>query len=229
MKPLCACLCVVLLAVLAFSQLADAAIKPGDCEVCLKVMNDITVAAAKDKKLEVIESKVKQLCAKYTERAEKRLCYYIGGSADAATSLLRTISVPISNKVPAEKICEKLKAADSEICVLKYKKDGATGSSGSSESTSSAEKSKRSSDDDDDYVQLDFDKMKIKQMKDLLSSWGEKCDGCAERSDFMRIIKKALPKRSPKAAKLLEEREKKKEEEQRKKKEQNNDDDEKDL
>jgi len=220
---LCVTSCVVLLAVLAFSQLADAAIKPGDCEVCLKVMNDIAVAAAKDKKLEVIESRVKQLCAKYTERAEKRLCYYIGGSTDAATSLLRTISVPISNKVPAEKICEKLKAADSEICVLKYKKDGATG--GSSES---AEKTKRSGDDDDDYVQLDFDKMKIKQMKDLLSSWGEKCDGCAERSDFMRIIKKALPKRSPKASKLLEEREKKKEEELRKKKEQN-DDDEKDL
>jgi len=214
-------LCVMLLALNI--RTAHAILKPGDCEVCIKVMNDVAASAAKDRKLEVIEDKIKRLCTTYTDRAEKRLCYYIGGSVDAATSLLRTISVPISNKVPPNKICEKLKAADSEICLLKYKKDG----SGSASSDSATPK-QSAGDQDDEYLQMDFDKLKIKQMKDLLTSWGEKCDGCAERSDFMRLIRKLLPKYSTKAAKLLEEKEKLKEEEKRKKKQQPADDDDSD-
>jgi hypothetical protein len=42
-------------------------------------------------------------------------CYYIGGSEDSATSLLRTISRPLQSHMPSEKICERLKGMDQQV------------------------------------------------------------------------------------------------------------------
>ncbi len=47
-------------------------------------------------------------------------CYYIGASDIAATKLVNEITKPLSFGMPPEKICEKLKAKDGEICDLKY-------------------------------------------------------------------------------------------------------------
>lgn len=47
-------------------------------------------------------------------------CYYIGGTEDAATSILNEVTKPMSYHVPPEKICEKLKTKDSQICDLQY-------------------------------------------------------------------------------------------------------------
>lgn len=47
-------------------------------------------------------------------------CYYIGGLDTSATNILRIISKPISWHMPPEKVCGKLKDADSQICELKY-------------------------------------------------------------------------------------------------------------
>ncbi len=49
-------------------------------------------------------------------------CYYIGATSDAATKIINEVSKPMSNHVPVEKICEKLKKKDSQICELKYGK-----------------------------------------------------------------------------------------------------------
>lgn len=47
-------------------------------------------------------------------------CYYIGGTPDAATMILNEVTKPMKNFVPPEKICEKLKGKDSQICDLQY-------------------------------------------------------------------------------------------------------------
>lgn len=49
-------------------------------------------------------------------------CYYIGATSDAATKIINEVSKPLSYHVPVEKICEKLKKKDSQICELKYGK-----------------------------------------------------------------------------------------------------------
>ena len=49
-------------------------------------------------------------------------CYYVGGTEDAATGMLGDITKPLSFHVPPEKVCEKLKRKDSQICELQYGK-----------------------------------------------------------------------------------------------------------
>lgn len=45
-----------------------------------------------------------------------------------------------------------------------------------------------------DYSKVDFDKMRVKELKQTLTAWGEKCEGCTEKGDFLRLIKSVLPK-----------------------------------
>lgn len=49
-------------------------------------------------------------------------CYYIGATSDAATKMINEVTKPMSHHVPVDKICEKLKKKDSQICELKYGK-----------------------------------------------------------------------------------------------------------
>uniref|UniRef100_A0A7N5P982 ARMET N-terminal domain-containing protein n=1 Tax=Ailuropoda melanoleuca TaxID=9646 RepID=A0A7N5P982_AILME len=51
---------------------------------------------------------------------ENRLCYYIGATDDAATKIINEVSKPLAHHIPVEKVCEKLKKKDSQICELKY-------------------------------------------------------------------------------------------------------------
>lgn len=47
-------------------------------------------------------------------------CYYVGGTEDAATGMVKEVTKPLSYHMPAEKICEKLKKIDAQICELQY-------------------------------------------------------------------------------------------------------------
>lgn len=49
-------------------------------------------------------------------------CYYLGGLEESATGILGEMSKPLSWSMPADKICEKLKKKDVQICDLKYGK-----------------------------------------------------------------------------------------------------------
>lgn len=49
-------------------------------------------------------------------------CYYIGGTEDAATGMLKEVVKPLSYHKPADKICENLKKIDAQICELQYGK-----------------------------------------------------------------------------------------------------------
>lgn len=47
-------------------------------------------------------------------------CYYLGGVEESATGILGEMSKPLSWSMPADKICEKLKKKDNQICDLRF-------------------------------------------------------------------------------------------------------------
>ncbi|KAG1953574.1 mesencephalic astrocyte-derived neurotrophic factor [Pimephales promelas] len=124
---------------------------------------------------DTIEKHLLKFC-KETKGKENRFCYYIGATSDAATKIINEVSKPLSHHVPVDKICEKLKKKDSQICELKYDKQV-------------------------DLSSVDLKKLKVKDLKKILEEWGESCKGCAEKSDFIRKINELMPKYAPNAAK----------------------------
>lgn len=131
-------------------------------------------------------------------------CYYIGATSDAATKMINEVSKPLSYHVPVDKICEKLKKKDSQICELRYGKLGSVragrfcpGGSVLSYFMSVC----RPADKQLDLTTVDLKKLKVKDLKKILDEWGESCKGCAEKSDFIRKITELMPKYAPAAAK----------------------------
>lgn len=161
---------ILYLSVALLSTLTQAKLKAGDCEVCIKVVNDFIKAGseASASSMDDYNKVVKSVC-KVAKNRENRFCYYIGATEDAATKLINEVSKPLSFSLPAEKICEKLKPKDAQICELAYEKQL-------------------------DWATLDLKKQKVKQLKKILSDWGENCNGCLEKGDFIKKIEEVKPK-----------------------------------
>eukprot|EP00808_Paulinella_micropora_P031490 g52238.t1 len=155
----------LLCAIVIFSGVAEAKLKPKECEVCLKVMTEVEtkVKAEKLKKPKEIEKAIMQVCTAATDEKEKRLCYYIGGSKDAATSMLKELSSLLKNSLPPENICVKLKKKDLSICELQYPEPI-------------------------DLATTDLQGLRVKQLKTLLKSLNEKCVGCTSKEDFIKKL-----------------------------------------
>ena len=49
-----------------------------------------------------------------------------------------------------------------------------------------------------DLEKTDFKKMRVKQLKGLLAEHGVACDGCVEKSDYIKKVKKSLGKQEKK-------------------------------
>lgn len=47
-------------------------------------------------------------------------CYYIGGLEESATKIVTEMSKPLSWGLPVDKVCQKLKKKDIQICDLRY-------------------------------------------------------------------------------------------------------------
>ncbi|XP_078409046.1 cerebral dopamine neurotrophic factor [Cetorhinus maximus] len=99
----------------------------------------------------------------HTKGKERRLCYYIGATSDAATKIMNEIARPMSAHVPVLKICEKLKMKDMQICELRY----------------------------DKKLKLniaELSKLRAAELKRILYDWGEKCIACAEKIELINFI-----------------------------------------
>lgn len=153
------------------------ALRPGDCEVCVSYLGRF-YQDLKDRDVTFSPSSIEKELIKFCREArgkENRLCYYIGATDDAATKIINEVSKPMAHHIPVEKICEKLKKKDSQICELKYDKQI-------------------------DLSTVDLKKLRVKELKKVLDDWGETCKGCAEKSDYIRKINELMPKYAPKAA-----------------------------
>lgn len=163
---------VVLLLCAGVSHLwtVQAALKQGDCEVCLKFMTRMQNDLEKNKidGNEEIQRATRETCASVKDNKENRFCYYIGGSEDSATGMLRELSDWLGSHYPPEKICEKMKKRDPQICELKYDKPL-------------------------DWKNINLKKMRVKELKKILSDWDETCRGCVEKQDFIDRIEELKP------------------------------------
>jgi hypothetical protein len=121
----------------------------------------------------------KKECKTFTHPKEKRLCWYIGASADSATNILREISRPMSVGVPAQSICKRLKSKDAAICGLRYE--------GSSVIEEQAPKQKKKA----RKPSINWDKIKtlrVKQLKKHLADFGVTCTDCLEKNDYIKRL-----------------------------------------
>ncbi|CAN9512214.1 unnamed protein product [Ophioblennius macclurei] len=166
-----------LLLALALVSEPAAALKDGDCEVCVTFLGKF-YETLKENNVKFnnadIEKEILKSCAD-AKGKENRFCYYIGATSDAATKIINEVSKPLSSHVPVDKICQKLQKKDSQICELRYDKQL-------------------------DLTSVDLKKLKVKDLKKILEEWGESCKGCAEKSDFIRKITELMPKYAPAAA-----------------------------
>ncbi|KAF4533108.1 hypothetical protein B566_EDAN003828 [Ephemera danica] len=138
--------------------------------VCIKVIqrfsDSISANVKKDSKL--IEREFRDYC-KDLRGKENRFCYYLGGLEESATGILGELSKPLSWSMPPDKICEKLKKKDAQICDLRYDKTI-------------------------DLKTVDLKKLKVRDLKKILSDWDEDCEGCLEKTDFIKRIEELKPK-----------------------------------
>jgi len=158
--------CLTLISFVSLGQ----ALKDGDCEVCISVMKRFQDVLPKEDASDPkkIETAFKSFC-KELKLKENRFCYYLGGTSDAATGILGEMSKPLSWGMPVEKVCEKLKKKDKQICELRYEKKI-------------------------DLANVDLKKLKVRDLKKILNDWDEGCDGCLEKSDFIKRIEQLKPK-----------------------------------
>ena len=94
--------------------------------------------------------------------------------------------------MPAEKVCEKLKKKDKQICELRYgmyfnRFLWSFQFSNWLFLSLFAEKKI-------DLSSVDLKKLKVRDLKKILNDWDEGCDGCLEKSDFIKRIEQLKPK-----------------------------------
>jgi hypothetical protein len=161
-----------------------------DCEVCAGLISRIETIVRDEniKDVEKIENLIFKTCKTVTHPREKRLCWYLGAAKDSATNIIREVSKPLSFGVPAATICEKrLKKKDSAICSLRYE-----GSSVIDDTQKEEPKAFRPKPKPKPKPTIDFNglnKLKIKDLKEILASNSLDCDGCTEKGDYIRKIK----------------------------------------
>ncbi|XP_037953188.1 mesencephalic astrocyte-derived neurotrophic factor homolog [Teleopsis dalmanni] len=161
----------ILFATICFVLFAHTlSLKDDECEVCVKTINTFaaTLDDATKKDYKLIENEFKTFCKKQKNK-EHRFCYYLGGLEESATGILNELSKPISWSMPAEKICEKLKKKDAQVCDLRYEKQI-------------------------DLNAVDLKKLKVRDLKKILNDWDETCEGCLEKTDFIKRIEELKPK-----------------------------------
>jgi len=155
--------CIVVLSAL-LSMSVDAKLREGDCEVCVKFITKFETTLTDEDRgnEEKLTNKLKKAC-KAAKNKDRKFCYYIGATADAATYSVKEVTKPLGFFKPASAICEGLKKKDAQICDLQYEKEL-------------------------DWKNINLKKMRVKELKKILADWEEDCKGCVEKSDFIKKI-----------------------------------------
>jgi hypothetical protein len=146
-----------LLALVSVSTLVSAA---EECEVCVKVMDDVRSSMSKTdgRDKSKIEAALGDYCEhKATGSREKKICYYVD-------PIKREVAQPFSTGMPSLKVCKRISAQNPEICHVKFPIR-----------TETLEKK-------------DLSKMRVKQLKAILSERGTECKGCVEKEEFIRRV-----------------------------------------
>ncbi|CAB9515950.1 astrocyte-derived neurotrophic factor homolog [Seminavis robusta] len=149
----------VLLFFLYSSSVLGAA-DPKECEVCVKVMDDVRATLSKEdsRKKPKIEAAIGDYCAKENLGSrEKKICYYID-------PIKRDVAHPYSLGMKSLKVCQRINKDNAEICTVKFPLK-----------TEKLEKK-------------DLTKLRVKQLKKILADRGVECKGCIEKDEFIKRV-----------------------------------------
>ena len=163
MKLLFVAVAIVVLA--TFATVADAKKKTADpkhCEVCKKVVGDI-ISQVKElpKKQRKNKEKIESVIAKFCKDKKKKLNQKEKKVCYYLDPIKREVSTPVSFGAPADRVCKKLEKKNDEICQVKYKIKTKKG-------------------------QTNYKKMRVKHLKQILADRGVTCNGCTEKSEFVK-------------------------------------------
>lgn len=138
-----------------------------DCPVCFSIVKQLTDDITKDGgKLTVdnVSESFLHLCdTAKKDSTESKFCYYMGGQDVSATRTYKEMADKMAMGYPPNKVCEHLKSKDSQICEIKEKKPI-------------------------DLKTVDLKTLKVADLKRLLKERGESCDGCFEKSEFIKKV-----------------------------------------
>lgn len=155
-------ICGVLLSA-AFS-LADS-LQESQCPVCFSMVKKLKDNVTKDGG-SLTADRISEEFLKICKKAEKdssdgKFCYYMGGQEVSATRTYKEMADKLSWGLPVDKVCEHVEKTDSQICEIREKKPI-------------------------DLKTVDLKKLKVADLKRLLKDKGESCDGCLEKSEFIK-------------------------------------------
>lgn len=133
---------------------------PRECEVCMKVMQEVkdSMPKADQKDKPKIEKALGAHCKKDTLSArERKICYYVD-------PIKRDVAQPFSLGMTVDRLCKRINKSNPEICSVKFPVK-----------TEKLEKK-------------DLSKLRVKQLKSILLDRGVECKGCAEKAEFIQMV-----------------------------------------
>ena len=142
---------------------------PKECEVCISNLNAVDALLKGNEKRDkaMIEKALTKHCTlsgfgsewkpnPNLSQKDVKMCYFF-------EPFKKSISQPFATGVPKDKVCKRLKKDNPEICDVKYpvkvEKEGEA---------------------------VNYNKMRVKELKTLLDQRGVKCSGCTEKTDFVK-------------------------------------------
>lgn len=142
-----------------------ASLNESECPVCFKMVSqlikDVTEDEGKLTADRISEAFLKTCKAAKKDSADGKFCYYMGGQEVSATRTYKDMAEKMSWGLPVEKVCENIMKTDPQICEIREKKPI-------------------------DLKTVDLKKLKVADLKRLLKERGESCDGCLEKSEFIK-------------------------------------------
>mmetsp|Transcript_22120 Transcript_22120/g.32215 ORF Transcript_22120/g.32215 Transcript_22120/m.32215 type:complete len:181 (+) Transcript_22120:123-665(+) len=164
---------IAVLAVLcvAYAKKKAAEPDPKECEVCIANLEAVDKMLVGDQKKDkaAVRDAIGKRCTKsgfgsewkpnpeLTSPKDVKMCYYFEPIKEA-------ITVPFITGMPKDRLCKRLKKENPEICEVKYpikieKKEG---------------------------EEVNYGKMRVKQLKQILDQRGVKCTGCTEKTEYVK-------------------------------------------
>jgi mesencephalic astrocyte-derived neurotrophic factor len=166
-------------------------VDPRECEVCIANLEEIdkllVTSEQKKDKLAVREA-IGKRCTKSgfgsewkpnPELSQKdvKMCYIFEPIKEA-------ITVPFITGMPKEKICKRLKKDNPDICDVKYRKPPPFPHFPFpliiSRTLPALKVEKK------DGEKVNYNKLRVKELKEILNQRGVKCSGCTEKTEFVK-------------------------------------------
>jgi hypothetical protein len=128
--------------------------------VCMKVMQEVRDTLAKDdqKDKPKIEAALGKYCARDDLSAKEKKICYY------VDPIKRDVAQPFSLGMPVDRLCKRINKSNTEICSVKFPVKT------------------------ENLETKDLTKLRVKQLKSILTDRGVECKGCVEKDEFIKRV-----------------------------------------